>query len=74
MRKVSRIEHYPVSRRVQVHIDVKFLADSIQAIELSETGYPPRHYFPCKDVRMDLLTLSERRPAARLKARGCISL
>tara|TARA_R110002012_G_scaffold55315_9_gene141204 strand:- start:5017 stop:5331 length:315 start_codon:yes stop_codon:yes gene_type:complete len=59
MQNASRIELQPVSQRVQVHVDGKLLADSNQTLELREIGYPPRHYFPRDDVRMDLLTVSE---------------
>ncbi|CDG54340.1 MULTISPECIES: DUF427 domain-containing protein [Halomonadaceae] len=61
MPQAPRIELHPVSQRVQVHVHVggKLLADSSQAFELRESGYPPRHYFPREDVRMDLLTTSE---------------
>lgn len=59
MSHAPRIELHPINQRVQVHVDGKLLADSTQALELRETGYPPRHYFPRDDVRMDLLTLSE---------------
>lgn len=54
-----RIELHPFNQRVQVHVDGKLLAESINALELRERGYPPRYYFPREDVRMDLLTLSE---------------
>ena len=59
MPHAPRIELHPVNQRVQVHVDGKLLADSNQALELRETGYPPRHYFLREDVRMDLLTISE---------------
>jgi uncharacterized protein (DUF427 family) len=59
MQQAPRIKLHPVSQRVQVHVDGKLLADSIQVLELREIGYPPRHYFPREDVRMDLLTTSE---------------
>ncbi|QNU60661.1 DUF427 domain-containing protein [Vreelandella titanicae] len=59
MPQAPRIELHPVSQRVQVHVDGKLLADSTNALELRERGYPPRHYFPRDDVRMDLLTTSE---------------
>jgi len=59
MPQAPRIELHPVSQRVQVHVDGKLLADSSNALELREIGYPPRHYFPRKDVRMALLTSSE---------------
>ncbi|MGY0553309.1 DUF427 domain-containing protein [Vreelandella sp. 2A-K22] len=59
MPQAPRIELHLVSQRVQVHMGGKLLADSRQALELRETGYPPRHYFPREDVRMDLLTTSE---------------
>lgn len=54
-----RIELHPISQRVQAHVDGASIADSTNALELRERGYPPRHYFPREDVRMDLLTTSE---------------
>ncbi|MDR5886310.1 DUF427 domain-containing protein [Vreelandella janggokensis] len=59
MPHAPRIELHPVNQRVQLHMDGKLIADSTQALELRETGYPPRHYFPREEVRMDLLTTSE---------------
>ncbi|SNY96867.1 DUF427 domain-containing protein [Halomonas sp. hl-4] len=59
MPHAPRIELHPVNQRVQVRVDGKLLADSTQALELRETGYQPRQYFPREDVRMDLLTTSE---------------
>ncbi|SDN73502.1 DUF427 domain-containing protein [Vreelandella arcis] len=61
MPQAPRIELHPVNQRVQVH--GKLLVEvikSTQTLELRETGYPPRHYFPREDVRMNLLTLSEK--------------
>lgn len=45
--------------RLQVVVDGTTLADTTEAVALSETGYPVRHYLPRKDVRMDLLTKTE---------------
>lgn len=59
MPQAPRIELHPVNQRVQVHVDGKLLADTTQALELRETGYPPRRYLPREDVRMGLLTTSE---------------
>ncbi|QPL47109.1 DUF427 domain-containing protein [Halomonas sp. A40-4] len=62
MPHAPRIELHPVNQRVQVHVDGKLLVEiikSTQALELRETDYPPRHYFPREDVRMGLLTISE---------------
>lgn len=42
-----------------MRVDGILLADSTNTLELREHGYPPRHYFPREDVRMDLLTTSE---------------
>jgi uncharacterized protein (DUF427 family) len=42
-------------RRVDVTIDGEVLASSTRAVVLSETGLPPRHYFPRDDVRLELL-------------------
>ncbi|MGV2931989.1 DUF427 domain-containing protein [Vreelandella venusta] len=54
-----RIELHPISQRVQAHVDGTLTADSTNTLELRERDYPPRHYFPREDVRMDLLTVSE---------------
>ncbi|WP_372372903.1 DUF427 domain-containing protein [Vreelandella venusta] len=54
-----RIELHPISQRVQAHVDGTLIADSINTLQLRERGYPPRHYFPREDVRMELLTVSE---------------
>ncbi|SER90522.1 Uncharacterized conserved protein, DUF427 family [Vreelandella subterranea] len=59
MSHAPRIELHPVNQRVQVHVDGTLLADSTNPLELRERGYPPRHYLPRDDVRMDLLTISE---------------
>ena len=50
---------HPSQQRLQVRVDGILLADSTNALELREHGYPPRHYLPRDDVRMDLLTTSE---------------
>ncbi|MCH4814047.1 DUF427 domain-containing protein [Vreelandella neptunia] len=55
----ARITLHPSKQHMQVQVDDILLADSTNTLELREHGYPPRHYFPRKDVRMDLLTVSE---------------
>jgi len=55
----ARITLHPTNKRIQVWLDGILLADSTNTLELREHGYPPRHYFPREDVRMDLLTASE---------------
>jgi uncharacterized protein (DUF427 family) len=42
-------------RRVEVAIDGEVLASSSRAVVLSETGLPPRHYFPRDDVHLERL-------------------
>ncbi|MCB8987806.1 MAG: DUF427 domain-containing protein [Ardenticatenaceae bacterium] len=48
------------SRHVQVILHGRILADSQRPVLLFETGLPVRYYLPKVDVRMDLLTLSDR--------------
>ncbi|MGP9567111.1 DUF427 domain-containing protein [Halomonas sp. AOP5-B2-8] len=55
----ARITLHPTQQRLQVQVKGILLADSSNTLELREYGYPPRHYFPREDVRMDLLTVSE---------------
>ncbi|MBF56598.1 DUF427 domain-containing protein [Halomonas sp. FeN2] len=54
----ARITLHRSKQRTQVQVDGILLADSTNTLELLEHGYPPRHYFPREDVRMDLLTVS----------------
>ena len=51
-----RISTQPFAGRVRVERDGTVLADSTRAIQLDETGLPPRYYLPREDVRLDLLT------------------
>ncbi|MFI8749898.1 DUF427 domain-containing protein [Vreelandella lionensis] len=55
----ARITLHSSKQRMQVQVDGILLADSTNTLELREHGYPPRHYFPREDVRVDLLTVSE---------------
>ena len=42
-------------RRVRVAFAGETIADSRDAVTVEETGYPPVHYLPRQDVRMDRL-------------------
>lgn len=55
----TRITLHPTQQRMQVQFEGILLADATNTLELREHGYPPRHYFPREDVRMELLTASE---------------
>jgi uncharacterized protein (DUF427 family) len=54
-----RITTGPAGVRVQVKVNGEVIADSRDAIELKETGYPNVYYIPRKDVRMDRLVRSD---------------
>ncbi len=54
-----RIDLVPEPRRVQVAFAGETIADSSAAIRLEEEGHAPVHYFPEKDVRLDLLHKTE---------------
>lgn len=58
--ETPHITLHPLAERVQVRLGEALLADSTRAIELRERGYPPRRYLPREDVRMDLLTPSQK--------------
>jgi uncharacterized protein (DUF427 family) len=57
----TRIDILPSSRRVRVEVDGVTVADTTHASFLYETGLPPRQYIPKTDVRMDLLTPTEKK-------------
>ena len=51
-----RIDVEPCAARVRVELGGEVVADSARTLLLYEESYPPVHYFPRDDVRMDLLT------------------
>jgi uncharacterized protein (DUF427 family) len=63
----TRIDVMASSRRVRVEIDGVTVADSTNASFLYETGLPTRYYFPKTDVRMDLLTPTDKSTACPYK-------
>jgi uncharacterized protein (DUF427 family) len=56
----TRVDILASSRHVRVELDGATLAESVKPTLLFETGLPVRYYLPKTDVRMDLLTPSDR--------------
>ena len=56
----TRIDILPSSRHIEVVLNGVKVADSHQPRLLFETGLPTRYYLPKVDVRMDLLTATEK--------------
>ena len=54
-----RISTQPATAHVRVEAGGQLLAETDNAIVLSETGIGDRYYLPREDVRMDLLEASE---------------
>jgi uncharacterized protein (DUF427 family) len=54
------VDVIPSSRHIRVEIAGQTVADSHRPHLLFETGHPVRYYLPPEDVRMDLLTATER--------------
>ncbi len=55
-----RIRIEPCTRTARVIFNGETVAKSDAALVLHERGYEPRVYFPMHDVRMDLLTTTDR--------------
>lgn len=55
----GRIAIYPLTTRVRIDIDGVVVADTLHALELLESGYPPRLYVPRADARMQYLVPSD---------------
>jgi uncharacterized protein (DUF427 family) len=62
-----RIQVRPAGERVVVRIDGEVVADSDQAVLLTETGLPPRYYLPREHVRADVLRPSSSRSTCPFK-------
>lgn len=56
----TRVDILPSGRRVRVEIDGVTVADTTNASFLFETNLPTRYYLPKTDVRMDLLTPTDK--------------
>ncbi|MHB9858877.1 DUF427 domain-containing protein [Streptomyces sp. YIM S03343] len=54
-------------RHVRVVHDGRILAETDRPLVLRETGYPPRYYLPAEDVRLDLLTPSDKHTVCPFK-------
>ena len=50
-----RVDLVPDDRRVRVTFAGQVIADSKSTLRVEETGHGPVHYFPEKDIRVDLL-------------------
>jgi uncharacterized protein (DUF427 family) len=56
----TRVDILPSSRHVEIRVDGVTIADSTHARLLFETGLPVRYYVPKTDVRLDLLTATDK--------------
>jgi uncharacterized protein (DUF427 family) len=63
----TRIDILPSSRRVRVEVDGITVADSTDGLFLFESGLPARYYLPQSDVRMHLLTPTDKVTACPYK-------
>ena len=55
----ERITIEPAGKRMRAALGGETIAESDGALVMHETGYPPRVYFPQKDVRMGLLQATD---------------
>lgn len=51
-----RVDVYPEKKRLRVTFAGAVVAESADVLRVEETGHGPVHYFPEKDVRLDLMT------------------
>jgi len=54
-----RVDLLPEARRVKVTFGGVTVAESSAALRVEETGHGPVHYFPEKDIRLDLMHPTE---------------
>jgi uncharacterized protein (DUF427 family) len=62
-----RVDVLQSSRHVIVRLGDEVLAESTRPLALFETGLPTRWYLPAEDVRMDLLSPSDKRTGCAYK-------
>jgi uncharacterized protein (DUF427 family) len=54
-----RVDLHPDKRRARITFGGVTIAESNDTLRVEETGHGPVHYFPEKDVRLDLLKPTE---------------
>ena len=54
-----RVDLLPENKRMRVMFAGTVIADSADSVRCEETGHGPVHYFPAKDVRLDLLRATD---------------
>ena len=57
----------PTTKRIRVEFAGELVADTLHAVRVLETSHPPVYYIPRADVRVDLLTPSDRRSFCEFK-------
>jgi uncharacterized protein (DUF427 family) len=60
-----RVEH--TNRHIKVVARGQVIAESNRTIRVLETSHPPVYYIPPEDVRMDLLTIGDRKTLCEWK-------
>jgi uncharacterized protein (DUF427 family) len=66
-RPEHRVDLMPEARRVRVVFAGVTIADSDSTIRVEETGHGPVHYFPEKDLRIDLICPTEHHTSCPFK-------
>lgn len=58
----------PTNRHIRVVFNGEVIADSTRALRVLETSHPPVYYIPVEDVRMDLLSTTDRQTFCEYKS------
>jgi len=66
-----RVDLEPSSKRVRVELDGQVIADSRRTLIVRETKHDPVVYFPCEDVRFDLLEAADHQSFCPFKGEAC---
>ncbi|WP_245296814.1 MULTISPECIES: DUF427 domain-containing protein [Rhodomicrobium] len=65
-----RVDLEPGPHHVQVIFNGEVIADSMAAVTVNESTYPPVHYVPLADVRQDVLRASDHTSYCPFKGRA----
>lgn len=60
IQSMSRIDIEERTRIVRIYAGGTLLAETTNALVLKEKGYPPRHYIPAADVRIERMRASDK--------------